>query len=82
MTTRKKTESTEEKPSGDAVFSVRLPDDLDQRLRKCASEFDLSKNDIARHAIRAALDAIERSGYRIPWPMKMHVEGDASSPEV
>ena len=48
-------------PTKDPVLSVRLPDDLDARLNKCAESLDLSKNDIARHAIRAAV-ATTRDG--------------------
>lgn len=58
----------------DPVLSVRLPDDLDSRLTKCAEKLDLSKNDIARHAIRAAVVEIESNGFKITLPLEMSVK--------
>jgi len=63
----------------DPVLSVRLPGDLDERLDRCAEKLDLSKNDIARHAIRAAVEAIEANGFRIELPLKMSVAGPVKS---
>ncbi len=56
-----------------AVLSVRLPRELDDRLGRAAEELDLSKNDIARHAIRAAVNAIEKNGNVIQLPLEMDV---------
>jgi len=58
-----------------AVLSVRLPKELDERLSRAADQLDLSKNDIARHAIRAAILAVEASDYKIELPLRMHVDG-------
>ncbi len=55
----------------DTTLSLRIPKDLDSRLRIVARTLDLSKNDVARHAIRAALDAIESRGFQIEWPLRM-----------
>lgn len=60
--------------SKDPILSVRLPDDLETRLTKCAESLDLSKNDIARHAIRAAIAAIEANGFKITLPLEMAVK--------
>jgi hypothetical protein len=60
----------------DPVLSVRLPKDLEDRLTRAAETLDLSKNDIARHAIRAAVAAIEADGYRITLPLEMAVKKD------
>ena len=58
----------------DAVLSVRLPGELDERLARAANTLDLSKNDIARNAIRAAVASVEGAGYRIQLPMEMSVK--------
>jgi predicted transcriptional regulator len=71
-------------PTKDPVLSVRLPDDLSDRLNACADKLDLSKNDIARHAIRAAVDEIEKNDFRIALPLKFAVapEPVASHPSI
>ena len=58
----------------DPVLSVRLPKELDLRLAKAAKKLDLSKNDICRHAIRAAVADIESHKYRVQIPLDMAVE--------
>ncbi len=55
----------------DVIVSIRLATELDKRLQKAAEALDLSKNDIARHAIRAAVRSIEESKYKIAWPIDM-----------
>ena len=57
----------------DANISLRVPKELDDQLIECANRLDLSKNDIARHAIRAAVAAIEANGYRIQMPLRMQI---------
>ena len=61
-------------PTKDPVLSVRLPKEVDDRLSAAADKLDLSKNDIARHAIRAALAAIEANGFKITLPLEMAVK--------
>jgi len=58
----------------DPVLSVRLPKELDVRLARAAKNLDLSKNDISRHAIRAAVAAIESYEYRVQLPLDMAVK--------
>ena len=58
----------------DPVLSVRLPRELDTRLARAAKNLDLSKNDIARHAIRAAIAAIEANDYRVQLPLDVVVK--------
>ena len=58
----------------DPVLSVRLPKELDLRLARAAKTLDLSKNDIARHAIRAAVAAIEAVDYRVQLPLDVTVK--------
>jgi hypothetical protein len=43
------------------------------RLARAAAALDLSKNDIARHAIRAAIAAVEASDFQIQLPLSMQV---------
>jgi len=73
----------------DAV-TVRLDRELKGRLAHAATKLDLSENDIVRHALRAAVNAIEANDYKIELPLEMslakgsiesHVTG-ISEPEV
>lgn len=57
-----------------AAISVRLDQDLKERLVTTAKNLDLSENDIARHAIRAAVAAIEANNYRVELPLAMAVK--------
>ena len=54
----------------DAV-TVRLDPELKGRLAEAAVKLDLSENDIVRHALRAAVNAIEANDYRIELPLEM-----------
>jgi predicted transcriptional regulator len=56
-------------------ITVRLGPELKQRLHDSARKVDLSENDIARHAVRAAVDAMEKNNYRLELPLKMAVCG-------
>ncbi|MCC7518813.1 MAG: ribbon-helix-helix protein, CopG family [Verrucomicrobiae bacterium] len=58
-------------PSKDAILSVRISAEMDERLKKAAKALDLSKNDVARGALRATLEAMEMRRYRIEWPLRM-----------
>jgi hypothetical protein len=62
------------KPAKSESISVRLDKDLKERLVASAQKLDLSENDIARHAIRAAVTAIEANNYRIELPLEMQVK--------
>jgi predicted DNA-binding protein len=62
------------KPTTDTVLSVRLPRELDDRLTRASKNLDLSKNDIARHAIRAAIASIEENDHKIQLPLEMIVK--------
>jgi predicted transcriptional regulator len=54
----------------DAV-TVRLDRELKRRLAQAATKLDLSENDIVRHALRAAVNAIEANDYKIELPLEM-----------
>ena len=56
------------------VLSVRLSKDVDERLGRAAKKLDLSKNDIARHAIWAAVLSIEQGKFKAQIPLEMSVE--------
>ena len=58
-----------------AAISVRLDEDLKARLLTAAQKLDLSENDISRHAIRAAVNAIEENNFTICLPLQMQVKG-------
>jgi hypothetical protein len=68
-------------PIKDTVLSLRVPTDLDVQLKKVAEKMDLSKNDIARHILRAGLDSIESSKFRIEWPPIFYAY-EPYSPEI
>jgi hypothetical protein len=59
----------ENSPLKDTVLTIRVSTDLDSQLKHVAEKLDLSKNDIARHILRAGLDLIESSKYRVEWPL-------------
>ena len=63
MKTERKTEA----------INVRLAPELKARLASAARRLDLSENDIARHAIRAALHAIEANRFELKLPLRMKV---------
>jgi hypothetical protein len=44
---------------------------LKGRLTEAAVKLDLSENDIVRHALRAAVNAIEANDYKIELPLEM-----------
>ncbi len=64
----------------DAV-TVRLDPKLKGRLAQAATKLDLSENDIVRHALRAAVNAIEANDYKIELPLQMALaKGPIKSP--
>jgi predicted transcriptional regulator len=53
------------------AVTVRLDPKLKGRLAQAAAKLDLSENDIVRHALRAAVNAIEANDYKIELPLEM-----------
>ena len=53
------------------AVTVRLDPELKGRLAQAATKLDLSENDIVRHALRAAVNAIEANDYKIELPLEM-----------
>lgn len=48
--------------------AIRLTPELRLKLETAAEKLGLSMHDVAKHAIRAAVEEIERNNYRIEWP--------------
>jgi hypothetical protein len=55
------------------AVTVRLDPELKGRLAEAAVKLDLSENDIVRHALRAAVNAIEANDYKIELPLEMGI---------
>jgi hypothetical protein len=53
------------------AITIRLGPELKQRLQNAARKLDLSENDIARHALRAAVDWLERNDHRVGPPFEI-----------
>jgi hypothetical protein len=51
-------------------MSLRLPPELHQRLEECASRLKIKRHTLAQNAIEAAIEAIEKNGYRLSLPMR------------
>jgi predicted transcriptional regulator len=60
-------------------ITVRLGPDLKERLHESARKLDLSENNIAKHAVRAAVDFIEANDYTIELPFQMAANGPIKS---
>jgi hypothetical protein len=66
-------------------ITVRLGCELKRELHDCAQKLELSENDIAKHAIRAATTYIKAMDYRLGPPFKMTLDAPvehAESPPV
>jgi hypothetical protein len=59
----------------DFPLCIRIAKEIDDRLTKASQRLDLSKNDIAHHALRAAVEAIEAADYKIRWPLNWTEKG-------
>ena len=51
-------------------MSLRLSPELHQRLEECAARLKIKRHTLAQNAIEAAIEAIERNGYRLSLPMQ------------
>lgn len=60
-------------------ITVRLGPELKAKLTTCAKKLDLSENDIAKHAVRAAVSYVEANDYRIGPPFKIMYNGPLDS---
>lgn len=63
------------KPAGPqrAPVAVRLTEEMEKRLSKCAAKTKQSKHSLAIEAIEAAVEAIEENDYRLVVPIQFTV---------
>jgi len=55
-------------------MSLRLSPELAKRLEECAKRLRLKRHTLARDAIEAAIEAIEKNGYRLVIPIEFEVK--------
>ncbi len=60
-------------------MSLRLSSELHQRLEECAARLKIKRHTLAQNAIEAAIEAIEKNGYRLSLPMKLRFPNEAES---
>ena len=60
-------------------MSLRLPPELHQRLEECAARLKIKKHTLAQNAIEAAIEAIERNGYRMSLPMQFRFPNESEA---
>ena len=63
-------------------LSVRLSPALDARLKECAERLRYKKHALAQDAIEAAVEAIEKNGYRLVVPIQFDVTHVAAPKET
>jgi hypothetical protein len=51
-------------------LSLRFSPELEARLEECAKRLNIKKATLAQMAIQAAVEAIEKNGYRIVMPIQ------------
>ena len=51
-------------------MSLRLSPELHKRLEECAARLKIKRHTLAQNAIEAAIEAIEKNGYRLSLPMQ------------
>jgi hypothetical protein len=60
-------------------MSLRLAPELHQRLEECAARLKIKRHTLAQNAIEAAVDAIERNGYRLSLPMQFRFPNESEA---
>ena len=63
-------------------MSLRLPPELHQRLEECAARLKIKRHTLAQNAIEAAIEAIERNGYRMSLPIQFRFPNESESERV
>lgn len=58
-------------------MSVRLTEEIDERLTKTSEQVNLSRHALAEMAIRSAVEAIERQGGRLVLPLEFTTTHEA-----
>ena len=60
-------------------MSLRLSPELHRRLEECAARLKIKRHTLAQSAIEAAIEAIERNGYRLSLPMQFRFPNEAAA---
>ena len=60
-------------------MSLRLPPQLHRRLEECAARLKLKRHTLAQTAIEAAIEAIERNGYRLSLPLQFRFPDESAA---
>ena len=60
-------------------MSLRLPPELHQRLEECAARLKIKRHTLAQNAIEAAIEAIERNGYRLSLPLQFRFPNESEA---
>ena len=60
-------------------MSLRLPPHLHQRLEECAARLKIKRHTLAQNAIEAAIEAIERNGYRLSLPLQFRFPNESEA---
>ena len=66
-------------PKDTYPMSLRLPPELHQRLEECAARLKIKRHTLAQSAIEAAIEAIERNGYRLSLPMQFRFPNESEA---
>src|SRR5882762_2192350 len=66
-------------PKDPYPMSLRLPPELHQRLEECAARLKIKRHTLAQNAIEAAIEAIERNGYRLSLPMQFRFPNESEA---
>src|SRR5687768_12243505 len=66
-------------PKDPYPMSLRLPPELHQRLEECAARLKIKRHTLAQNAIEAAVEAIERNGYRMSLPLQFRFPNESEA---
>src|ERR1041385_5767161 len=66
-------------PKDPYPMSLRLPPELHQRLEECAARLKIKRHTLAQYALEAAIEAIERNGYRLSLPMQFRFPNESET---
>ena len=69
-------------PKDPYPMSLRLPSELHQRLEECAARLKIKRHTLAQSAIEAAIEAIEKNGYRLSLPMQFRFANESEAEMV
>jgi predicted DNA-binding protein len=55
-------------------MSLRLDDDVEERLEECSKRLKMRKHTLAQAALEAGIEAIEKNGYKLVFPLEFEVK--------